>query len=424
MEQKKKKRAGSAPAAAKRTAAQKPAGRKNVRKKKPAAQAGLPLWAARLKDRLAALPGRFVKLFDSWFYRIYFPLVALAVVGILIGCHYLRGFAADYEAAQPVHVADQVGQRFLDADYDGLYDLDTSAQAVSGGDRAFYVQSLRDVTAGGVIEWSEGIASGTDELQYVVTLNGSRFATFTLVPSGETTAHGNALWRLGTVTTHVALKEEEPVVAPDQAPCRIQAPAGYAVTVDGRPLTDADAIRTGIAMYLDGFLPSGETAPTLTEYGFTPENTPPAIAVADPEGREAQVREDSENIWYCAPRADEEIRRRFEEDIVRLAQRVAKYTTADLSSSALMADVVDDSPAEATLKAFKNDWAPSHKSERFENVAVTDFCVLSDACITCRVTFDYILTSRRENDYPYETAYTLCLLRKGDEIRLYNLMFH
>lgn len=424
MEQKQKKRAGSAPAAARRTAAKKPAGRKGARGKKPAARAGMPLWAQRLRDRAAALPGRFVKLFDSWFYRIYFPLVALAVVGILVGLHWLRGFAADYESAQPVHVADQVGQRFLDADYDGLYDLDTSAQAVSGGDRAFYVQSLRDVAAGGVIEWSEGIASGSDELQYVVTLNGSRFATFTLVPSGETTAHGNALWRLGSVTTHIALEEQAPVVRPDQAPCRIQAPAGYVVTVDGRQLTDADAIRTGIAMYPDGFLPEGETAPTLTEYGFTPESTPPAVSAVDAEGREARVREESENIWYCPPRTDEDILRQFGDGIVQMAQRVAKYTTDDISSNAVMADVIDDSPAETTLKSFKNDWAPSHKSERFENVAITDFCALSDACITCRVTFDYILTSRRENDYPYETAYTLCLLRKGDEVRLYNLMFH
>ena len=401
-----------------KTAAQKPAAGAARKKKKPAQK------RVQKAGKKSALSARFVGLFDSWFYRIYIPMVAVAVVAILVGLNWLNGFAADYEAAQPIHVADEVAQMFVDGDYERLYDLDTEAQAISGGDRAYYVQSLREVAQGGSFEWSEAYDSGGDALKYNVALNGSRFASFTLVPTGQTNAHGQPLYQLGTVSTHLSVAPQGASSDPALAPCRIQAPEGYAVTVDGRTLGEADVIRTGIEIYPADFLPSGVTAPTLTEYGFTPEDGAPAIRVTDPNGAEAAFREASENIWLCPPREDAATREKYAEAVTKLAERIAKYTTADISQSAALSDVIDDSPAEATLKAFKNDWAPSHKSERFEDMTLSDFCVLSEDCICCHVKFNYILTSKRQNDYPYETEYTFCIVRKGDSGKLYNLMFH
>ena len=376
-------------------------------------------------DWLADLPGRFVKLWNSgWFYRIYFPLVLVAIIAICIGVGRLRSFAADYEASQPIHVADQVGQMFVNGEFDRLYQIDTAAQQISGGDQAFYVQTLSALTQGGNIEWSESYASNRDQLQYNVTLNGSRFASFTLVPSGQVTRHNNTLWQLGTVTTQLVLKEEEVPQDPNAAPCRIQAPEGYIVTVDGRQLTDADVIRTGIALYPDGFLPSGIAAPTLTEYGFTPQGDAPALTVTDPTGAQTAVRQERQNNWTASLREDPAVRDRYADAVSKLAERIAKYTTADVSQSAALRDVINDSPAEATLKAFKNDWAPAHKSERFEDMTITDFCQLTEDCLTCHVRFNYILTSRRQNDYPYDTEYTFCILRRDGEGKLYNLMFH
>lgn len=426
MEQKKRKKAPS-------PAGKKPVKKAPAKKKKPVQpQDDLPQWLGKLVDwfadlpeKLAALPGRFVRLWNSsWFYRIYFPLVLVAIIAICVGVGKLRDFAADYEASQPIHVADQVGQMFTNGEFDRLYQIDTAAREISGGDPAFYAQTLSALTRGGNIEWSESYASERDQLQYNVTLNGSRFATFTLVPSGQVTRHNNTLYQLGTVTTQLVLKEEEVPQDPNAAPCRIQAPEGYTVTVDGRQLTESDVIRTGIALYPDGFLPSGITAPTLTEYGFTPAGEAPALTVTDPTGAQTAVREERQNIWTASLREDPAVRDRYADAVMKLAERIAKYTTADVSQSAALSDVIKDSPAESTLKAFKNDWAPAHKSERFENMTITDFCQLTEDCITCHVRFNYILTSRRQNDYPYDTEYTFCILKKDGEGKLYNLMFH
>ena len=427
MEEKKKK---SAPPTAKKK--KKPVKKSPAKKKKPARQEDdLPLWLIRivdgfadLFDRLKTLPGRFVKLMDSWFYRVYFPLVLVAIIAICFGFRWLRGFAADYEASQPAHVAEEITRMFENGEYDRLYAMDTAAQTVSNGDPAFYGQTLSGLIGGGKLEFSESYASGSDALEYNITLNGSRFATFTLVPSGQKTAHNNTIWTLGTLTTQLVLRSEIEAQDPKNAPCRVQAPEGYVVTVDGRQLTEADVVRTGVAIYPDDFLPSGVTAPTLTEYGFTPEGDAPNLTVADASGAQTTVRETSENIWVASLWEDPAVRQRYAETVTSLAQRIAKYTTADISQSSALKSVIGGSPAETTLKAFKNDWAPSHKSERFEDMAITDFCRLSDDCITCHVKFNYILTSRRQNDYPYETEYTFCIVTRGGEAKLYNLMFH
>ena len=439
MEEKHKKRKRPATGMAKKRPPQ--GAKKPVKKavKKPAPpEDDLPVWLAKLVDWvadvpeklskfpgwLATLPGKFVKLWGSWFYRIYFPAVALALIGIFIGWHWLEGFAADYEASQPAHVADQVAELFSVGDYNRIYDLDSAAQNLSGGDRAFYVDSLTTLSAGRAVDCVPAFSRDKNVLNYNVTLDGAKFATFTLVPSGQTTAHGNTLWRLGTVTTNVALESKVTPIDPNQLPYRVQALPEFTVMVDGRVLTAEDVTRTGIPILPDGFLPKGMAAPTLTEYGFSSENETPQLSVTAADGSNLTPVEESAGIWVCGPREDTAMKAQYEESIVKMAQRIAKYTTQDVSRNAALSGVMSNSPAEDIIKKFNNNWAPSHKEESFENIEVSDFIVLSDECLVCHVSFDYILTSKRQNDYTYPTAYTFCIVRRNGEGKLYNLLFH
>ena len=114
---------------------------------------------------------------------MYFAVVALAVAAIAIGLVWLRGAVADYEVAQPVHAAAEVAVLFEQGDWDRIYDLDTSAKDISGGDRAQYVQSMTELTDDGDIAWSQAFCSNPDEMKYIVTLDGDNLAIFTLVPS-------------------------------------------------------------------------------------------------------------------------------------------------------------------------------------------------------------------------------------------------
>ena len=112
------------------------------------------------------------------------------------------------------------------------------------------------------------------------------------------------------------------------------------------------------------------------------------------------------------------------ENIMKMARLIAKYTTQDVSRGAALEYVLSGSPAEEKIKKFNNGWAPSHKEERFEDMEVSDFWVLSEDCLVCHVKFTYILTSKRQNDYPYPTDYTFCIRRRNGEGKLYDVVFH
>ena len=365
-------------------------------------------------------------LWASRFYRVYFIAVSVALLAIAIGLIWLRGVVRDYETAQPVHAAKVVAELFERGDYDSLYAFDTSAQDAYNGDEAFYVDSLNQLTQGKAIGWREAFSTDPDEKKYTVTLDGDKFASFTLVPSGETTAHGNRLWQLGSVTTNVAVQE------PDQ-PAQVQGdlengvystftvPTGYTVTVDGVTMTEQNVARAGIPVLPEGFLPSGLEGPTMVEYAYYASDAP-AIAVTDDTGAAVEAVATADHAWRCEPKENEQMREQLSEAIVKLGERIAKYTVDDLSRDRI--GCAPDSPAEAILKKFSNSWAPSHKSTRVVNPKVSEFYMISDECFTCHVSFDFVLTSRRENDYNYPTSYTLCVIKRKGKGALYNIIFH
>ena len=363
-------------------------------------------------------------LLASRFYRVYFAVVGVTLVLIAMGLIWLRGVVKDYEIAQPVHAAEEVARLFEESDYDRLYDLDTSAQEIADGDKALYVDSLTELAQGGSIAWREAYSDDKNERKYTVTLNGDKLATFTLVPSGQTTGHGNTLWKLGEVITHVALEGTEAAGDLTAAPYRVKAPDSYVVTVNGKTLTEANALSTGEAIFPEGFLPSGVNAPTMTEYAFFSDSETQQISVTDASGAAAEVQPDGDNRWICPLKQDTAFAEQFGGPIMALAENIAKYTVKDLSRSAVMKGVASDSPAEDILKKFSNDWAPPHKTATVTDAKVADFYVLSDDCFTCHVEFTFTLRTRRGNDYVYPTAYTFCVIKQKGSGKLYNLTFN
>jgi hypothetical protein len=157
------------------------------------------------------------------------------------------------------------------------------------------------------------------------------------------------------------------------------------------------------------------------EYAYYASDSP-AISVTDETGAAVEAVATADHAWRCEPRENEQMREQLSEAIIKLGERIAKYTVDDLDRSKI--GIAPDSPAEAILKKFSNSWAPSHKSTSVLNPQVSEFRILSDTCFTCHVSFDFVLTSRRENDYTYPTSYTLCVTKRRGKGALYNIIFH
>lgn len=366
-------------------------------------------------------------LLDSKFYRIYFTALAASVALILVFTVWLLGVLRDVESAQPIYVARQVAKLFEDKDFSDIYALDKSAAQIGRGDKDFYVENLSQIAAGKEVSWFETFTTDEDIHRYGVTLDGERFASFTVVPNGETTERGSKLWTLGAVTTY-AITEESPEEQEPEAyvpavtyPLTITAPRGYAVTVDGEAVSTANATTTETPMFEDGFLPSGVEAPVMVRYEYNSPSAAPEVAVADDTGAAMALEHPSEYVWSCALRENEEFKAQFSKAAYALAQRIARFTSKDGSKDAILKYCAKDSPARKKFNDLSNQYATPHSDIAFQNESVTEFYAMSDDCFTCHVTFDYLMKTSAgvKSDH---TTYTFCVIRQGGSGKLYNLL--
>lgn len=374
-------------------------------------------------------------ILHSRFYQVYFALVALALILIVVGTVWLRGMLAEYESAQPVHVAEDVTRMFQNADFEDIYAMDTAAGTISGGDRDFYVDSLTELTRGGDVQFTQAFSPDENARNYTVTLNGDRFATFTLVPSGETTGRGYRRWKLGSVTTNVTLREPEPEPTPEveveatlEPPaqtwqCHVTAPEGYVVSVAGEALTEANAVVTRKNLFEDGFLPPEVANPVIVDYEFTSDTVTPEITAVDAAGAAASVNltPDKALVWSCPLAEDEAFKAQYGSAALALGKRVAKFISRDAGKGAIQKICAKGSPAETIFENLTNTFTTPHTGADIKNEAVSEFYKLSDTCFTCHVSFNYVLhTKNGERDIP--TAYTFCVIQQGGKGWLYNML--
>ncbi|MBQ3424061.1 MAG: hypothetical protein IJH38_02545 [Clostridia bacterium] len=339
----------------------------------------------------------------------------------------MNGVLADYEAAQPRYVAQDVAKLFEEADYERLYELDTAAEQFSGEDRQLYLDGLMDLTRGRTVSWDEGISSDEDVRNYSVSVDGERFATFTLVPSGETTSRGNRLWKLGSLSTLVELRqaqveepEPEPVV--QVYPCRITVPDGFRVNVDGVSLTADNAAVTSKPLFEADFLPEGVAAPMLIEYLYDASVAEPVIEAFDEAGSASTVvREEGERTWRCDLKEDEGFRQQYGDAALALARQVAKFILGDARKKSIQRICAKGSPAEAVFDNLYNRYTTPHDGVAFQNELVDRCYALSENCFTCRVSFDVVLDTKQGKTVD-ATEYTFCVIRSENKAALYNIM--
>lgn len=373
-------------------------------------------------------------IFSYTFYRVYFAVLAVALVVIVAGTLWLRGLLADYESAQPKYVAREVARMFEDSDFDGIYQVDTSAAQFAGGDEELYVNGLNNLAQGKTVAWSESFSANEDERVYSVTLDGDRFATFTLVPSGETTPRGNRLWKLGTLTTQVQLQQAEAEEQPEEEPdfsepeqvylCRITAPAGYTVTVDGVTLTGENAQTSSGVFFEDGFLPEGVTNPPVTVYLYNSPTQTPEIRATDESGAEMTVEAgDRELTWTCHLKEDAAYSAQYGNAAVSLGKQVAKFISGDAGKKSIQKICAKNSPADEIFDNLYNRYTTPHDGISFRNEEVSEFYALSDDCFTCHVSFDVVLDTKNGDSVDH-TAYTFCVIRKDGKGMLYNLLIY
>lgn len=376
-------------------------------------------------------------IMKSSFYRVYFVVVAVCLVGIVALMVWLHGGLKDYEIVQPIYVAQEAIKLFENADYASLYDYDTTA--ASADSREQYVQRMNELTRGGQISWGQGYTSEADLRVYDVRLNGERFARLSLVPSDRTTEHGNHFWTLDSITTYVTMHDPTPEPTPEPTPDpnatptpeaaagfmgRITVPFGYKVSVNSNELGDEDVVRTGVPAVAVGLLPAEIPNPTLTEYEFYSELESPSFNVTDANGVSQTVREDSTHIWSCGLPEDEFMKQQFSDQVVTMAEGIARCAARTLRKGSLLPYCVENSPAYLTINAFDDATGLTGRRYEFENVVVSDFYRYTDEFFSAHVSFDYMNYYAADNIKRDATSITLYFEYKDNVGKLYSFTMY
>ena len=347
---------------------------------------------------------------ESWFYRIYFGLLALCAVALAIGLITLHGVMREYEQTRPVHSA----EAFLDVlnrrDWAQIHDIDEGAKRLKYETTEQYAQYMDELTAGKEFTLKNVLSIDESEQKYNLLLDGQKFAELTLAQSGETTKHNFAQWQLKSLEITASQSNEFTVTAPSDS----------IVRVNGQTLGAQDILEAGLPTEADGNLPDGVAAPTLTKYGvYMFFSEPDEITVTDRNGIAQEPTQDGERSWSCGLAYDDSIKAQVESNVVTWGRRLAAYTTGDYDKIDLSNACINPSPARSFIRNMENQWAAAHNGYDFQNIQTSDYYVYSDSCFSCKISFDYIVHYRQQ-DQTYPTKYTLYFAKDGNTFKLYN----
>ena len=374
-------------------------------------------------------------IFKKRFYRIYFVCTFVLLIAIVVGMGLLKGVLKDYEAAQPVYVAQQIATLFENRDFETLYTLDSNRNNIGDGDKEFYLEKLHELTDGKALSWDAAFSANEDEKIYSVTCEGDRLAQFTLVPSGAVDARGNRLWTLSSIKTNVmAEKYVEPVATPEPTPepvvvdtretFFITVPSGYSVTAEGEVLGESALVQANVPLVSEGLLPEDVPQPTTNMYAFKSANESPELIVTDENGQNCTPVLSSERNYVCDYPENPELATDCEEGVVLAAKRLAGYSTKDNSQKSMLALCATGSPARDSVKDFDNTWCSRHKSAEFENMQVTQYRKYSDDCFSCHVSFDYKVYFKKDDSKVYPTEYTFYFIKEKGKFKLYSFTLY
>ena len=347
---------------------------------------------------------------ESWFYRIYFGLLAVCAVALVIGLITLSGVMREYEETRPVHSAEAALDIVNQRDWAAIHELDEGAKKLKHETTEQYAQYLSELTDGKEFTLKSILSIDDSEQKYSILADGQKFAELTLEHSGETTKHNFEKWQLKSLDIQAFRSNEYTVTVPSDS----------TVQVGGQALGPDDILETGIATEADGNLPDGVTAPTLTKYGiYMSIGEPEDIAVTDAKGNPQELTRDDDASWSCGLAYDDSVKDAVEAGVVQWGRRLAAYTTGDYSKSDLSNACVNPSPARTYIRNMENNWAAAHDGYDFQNVETRDYYIYSDTCFSCKISFDYIVHYKQE-DKSYPTNYTLYFALDGGSFKLYS----
>lgn len=338
------------------------------------------------------------------FYTIYGCVVGVVLIAFFIGSQYLLGELREYEDTRNIYTARKVFAQFENGEYEALfaYESDYSPEDVTR-----YADAMRELAAGGELALVPQATNGA----YYVTLNGKRFAEFTLTPiEGQTSPKGYSIWELTQVKA---------LTLPTTT-YQIRAREDYTVYQDGTPLTDSHKTESAIALEASKYLPA-DAAMTECVYTISTPFGEPVFTCTDHKGRDVALTADENGVLVAGTNYDE-IDEELRTYIGKTAKCLALYTSDDKDIYEINKFLLPDSKAAKQIQALETGWFTLHTSYRFTDTKVENVQFHGENILSCDVSLNFIIVARKNNEEKtYPMSYTFYYQKSGQKWLLYDM---
>ena len=336
------------------------------------------------------------------FYVIYLAVTITVIFIVVIALGIVRSRMAEYEAAQPKYVAEEVFAKYFEPiDYIALLtDADYDAGGADIEDLADY---LSDEIGGEQLTYSIGSSNDLDEIKYIIRAGSKQLGAIMLKTSSQKSEHGFQTYEFSHIELY--LNMETYLEELSKITVTVEVPSDYSATVDGEPLTAelADDVytRTNIMKYYPPDVPEIEyVVYTIT----TLHELPNEVVVFDPDGVQTEVSfEEDTNTYTGSLVYSEAMEAEYSDFVINALEGYAAYVqnakNVGLNDLKDYFDTGSDAYANV-VAAGGNRWmVRAWSGIDFDNVSIGEFYTHTPEIFSCHISFTQLLHQTDQEDF-------------------------
>lgn len=344
------------------------------------------------------------------FYIIYFSVVAVALVAIIFGLVWLRGYLAEYESARPYVTADEV--------FDKYFAKGDFAEIVKNTHDSDSFESADDITLflnekyGGADLTYDSVSSGGDDSiqKYVVKADDRKIAEFTLKKSGNKTKRGFELYEKDSFKLYYPANESVTVLVPE----------GSSVYVNGKELNEKYIADGGVMIVDESTLPEGLTPMKYTRYTVSGLVNVPSVKVMTNGIENPPEYDEKAGEHISLFPSDSSLETEHKEFVMAALREYAKYMGNDSWWGAVSPYFDPTTDLYTSLDTVENYFVIPHTGYRFEDEFAGEFYSYDEDTFSCRVSLTHVLENTDKEDFKDRLDVTIYLRRVGDKFLIYH----
>lgn len=204
----------------------------------------------------------------------------------------------------------------------------------------------------------------------------------------------------------------------------LKIPESFTAYVDGMELTDEYVAASGIKEDNRENVPDGAYLFTYKVCTLTGLYELPTVSVKDSDGNEVELEYDEEQHLYSySYKYSEELKEQYSSFVIKAMTRYAVYMQNDGSFNDVKKFFDPNSVLYDDIRKNPGSFVWEHDGYKVKNEEATEFFDYGEV-ISCRVTFDHVLTKRGKEDYVDRNDHTVYLHKVGDEYKIFYMESH